>query len=114
MKQALASTTLMLIARGAGSSAPGAMAADDGFALAIRNHRFDPAQLEDSVGKKPELMAINLDSTPEAFESQELKYEKVIAGKGRAIISIGSPKPGSYRFASEYREDTGHGRIVAK
>ena len=114
MKQALASIPLMLIALGAGVSVPDAFAADDTFTLIIKDHRFDPAQLEVPAGKKLKLLVKNLDPTPEEFESHDLKREKVIAGKGQATISIGPLKPGTYNFVGEYHEATAQGRIVAK
>ena len=114
MKQALASIPLMLIALGAGVSAPGALAADDTFTLIIKDHRFDPAQLDVPAGKKLKLLVKNLDPTPEEFESHDLKREKVIAGKGQATISIGPLKPGTYKFVGEYHEATAQGRIIAK
>jgi plastocyanin len=114
VKQALASIPLMLIALGAGFSAAGALAADDTFTLIIKDHRFDPAQLDVPAGKKLKLLVKNLDPTPEEFESHDLKREKVIAGKGQTTISIGPLKPGTYKFVGEYHEATAQGRIVAK
>ena len=114
MKQALASIPLMLIALGAGLSAPYVLAADDTFTLVIKDHRFDPAQLDVPAGKKLKLLVKNLDTTPEEFESHDLKREKVIAGNGQATISIGPLKPGTYKFVGEYHEATAQGRIVAK
>lgn len=114
MKQALASILLTFFALGAGFSIADALAADDTIALSIKDHRFDPAQLDVPAGKKLKLVVKNLDPTPEEFESHDLKREKVIAGKGQATISIGPLKPGIYKFAGEYHEDTAQGQIVAK
>lgn len=114
MNRNLASIPLMLIALGAGFSSLGALAADDTFTLTIKDHRFDPAQLEVPAGKKLKLVVKNLDPTPEEFESQDLKREKVIAGKGQATITIGPLKPGIYKFVGEYHEGTAQGQIVAK
>lgn len=114
MKQALASVPLMLIALGAGFFAPSALAADDTFTLTIKDHRFDPVQLDVPAGKKLKLVVKNLDPTPEEFESHDLKREKVIAGKGQATITIGPLKPGTYKFVGEYHEASAQGQIVAK
>ena len=114
MKRALASLPLMVIALGAGFSAPGALAADDSFTLTIKDHRFDPSRLDVPAGKKLKLVVKNLDATPEEFESHDLKREKVIAGKGQATIAIGPLKPGTYKFVGEYHESTAQGQIVAK
>jgi plastocyanin len=104
----------MLFALGAGFFTPDAPAADDTYTLKIKDHRFDPAQLDVPAGKKLKLVVRNLDPTPEEFESPDLKREKVIPGKGQASISIGPLKPGTYKFAGEFHEGTAQGQIVAK
>ena len=114
MKQAPGSIAVMLIALGAGFSAVDALAADDSFTLLIKDHRFDPVQLDVPAGKKLKLIVKNLDSTPEEFESHDLKREKVIAGKAQAVITIGPLKPGTYKFVGEYHESTAQGQVVAK
>jgi plastocyanin len=118
VKQALASILLTFFATffvfGAGFSIADALAADDTITLSIKDHRFDPAQLDVPAGKKLKLVVKNLDPTPEEFESHDLKREKVIAGKGQASISIGPLNPGTYKFAGEYHEGTAQGQIVAK
>jgi hypothetical protein len=114
VKQALAYLPLILIGLGAALSAPGALAADDIYTLTIKDHRFEPSQLDVPAGKKLKLVVKNLDPTPEEFESHDLKREKVIAGKGQATIAIGPLKPGTYKFVGEYHESTAQGQIVAK
>ena len=114
MKKALGSIVLMLIALGVGLSTIDALAADDSFTLTIKDHRFDPAQLDVPAGRKLKLIVKNLDPTPEEFESRDLKREKVIAGKAQALITIGPLKPGTYKFVGEYHESTAQGQIVAK
>ena len=115
MNRTIAFLSLLLISVGAGIAAPGAMAADDTtYTLTIKDHRFEPAQLEVPAGKKLKLVVKNLDATPEEFESHDLKREKVIAGKGQATILIGPLKPGAYKFVGEYHENTAQGQIIAK
>ena len=119
MKPALASKlptflALTLIALAAGYPAAESLAADEPYTLTIKDHRFEPAQLEVPAGKKLRLVVRNLDATPEEFESRDLKREKVIAGKGQATIAIGPLKPGTYTFVGEYHESTAQGRLVAK
>jgi len=113
MKRVLASLPLMLL--GLITVLPRASAAaDDSYTLTIKDHRFEPSQLDLPAGKKLKLLVKNLDPTPEEFESRDLKREKIIPGKGQALIPIGPLKPGSYKFAGEYHEATAQGQIVAK
>ncbi|MGZ5102302.1 MAG: cupredoxin domain-containing protein [Usitatibacter sp.] len=93
----------------------GAIAAGEPeFALAIENHRFTPDRIEVPAGKKVKLLVENKDATPEEFESDSLKIEKVIPGKSKATIFVGPLKAGEYKFAGEFNEKTAKGVIVAK
>ena len=91
-----------------------ALAQDASFTLTIKNHRFEPSELQVPAGKKIRLLVKNLDPTPEEFESHDLKREKVIPGKSEATIIIGPLKPGTYKFVGEFHESTAKGSIIAK
>jgi hypothetical protein len=91
-----------------------ASAEETGYALVIKDHRFQPAELTVPAGKKIRLTVENRDATPEEFESHELNREKVIAGNGSATIYIGPLEPGRYPFFGEFNEATAQGVIVAK
>jgi plastocyanin len=92
----------------------GALAQDAAFTLTIKDHRFEPAELQVPAGKKVRLLVKNLDATPEEFESHDLKREKVIPGKSEATIIIGPLKPGTYKFVGEFHESTAKGSIIAR
>lgn len=82
--------------------------------LTIKDHKFDPAEVEVPAGTKVKLIVKNADSTPEEFESHELHREKVIAGGQQAIIFVGPLKPGRYEFFGEFNPKTARGYLVAK
>lgn len=84
------------------------------FTIAIKNHRFEPAEITVPAGKKVKLVIDNRDGTPEEFESHDLKREKVIAGKTKGVIWIGPLSPGKYRFFGEFHEATAQGVLIAK
>ncbi len=98
----------------AGMFCASAPAAEPEFGLAIRNHRFEPAELKVPAGKRVKLIVHNQDSTPEEFESHTLNREKVIPGGAKATIFIGPLKPGRYTFFGEYNEATAKGVVVAE
>ena len=106
---AIAALTVFFLA-GAGT----AFADTPEFVISIKDHTFDPAELEVPAGVKVKLIVKNLDPTPEEFESYELNREKVIAGGKEAIIFIGPLEAGTYPFVGEFNEDTAHGQIIAK
>jgi plastocyanin len=82
--------------------------------LAIKAHRFEPAELKVPAGQRIKLAVHNQDPTPEEFESHSLNREKVIPGGSRATIYIGPLKPGRYEFVGEYNEATAKGVVVAE
>ena len=93
----------------------GAIAAGEPeFVLSIENHKFTPDRIEVPAGKKVKFLVENKDATPEEFESESLKIEKVIPGKSKATIFIGPLKAGEYKFVGEFNEKTAKGVIVAR
>jgi plastocyanin len=92
----------------------GAQAAEPEIQLAIKNHRFEPAEVKVKAGEKVKLIVHNQDSTPEEFESHSLKREKVIPGGQKATILIGPLKPGRYTFFGEFHEKTAQGVVIAE
>jgi plastocyanin len=89
-------------------------AQDLSFALTIKDHRFEPSELQVPAGKRFKLIVKNLDSTAEEFESHDLKLEKVIPGKSEATLTVRPLKAGTYKFVGEFHEKTAKGSIVAK
>lgn len=96
-----------------GSALP-AKAEDPVFRLTIREHRFDPAELQVPAGTKVKLLIKNLDSTPEEFESTELHREKVVPPGQEVSVFIGPLDPGTYPFFGDFNPKTAQGKIVAK
>lgn len=90
-----------------------AQAADD-FTLTIKDHKFSPAELKVPANKRVTITVVNADPTPEEFESDELKVEKIIAGNSKAIVRVGPLKPGRYGFFGEFHEDTAKGVVIAE
>jgi len=84
------------------------------FALTLKDHRFEPAEIEVPANSAFTLKVTNQDQTAEEFESNGLDVEKVIAGGQSAAIKLGPLDPGRYEFYGEYHEDTAKGAIVAK
>ena len=89
-------------------------AADPEFALVIRDHRFEPAEIRIPAGQKVKLVVHNQDTTPEEFESHELNREKMIAPGGKVTIFIGPLAPGRYPFFGEFHEKTARGTVIAE
>ena len=84
------------------------------YTLVIKDHRFQPAEIEIPAGQKIALIVKNDDPTPEEFESTELRREKVVPGGQQITIYIGPLKPGRYEFFSDFNAKTARGHIIAK
>lgn len=89
-------------------------AADETYTLIIKDHRFQPAEINIPAGKKIKLLIENQDATPEEFESHSLNREKIIAGKGKATIYIGPLSTGRYAFEGEFNPKTAQGMIIVQ
>src|SRR5262245_52985143 len=100
-----------LILAGAGP-APGADASD--IALTIEQHRFQPDEIRVKAGVAFVLVITNKDATPEEFESQDLRIEKVVPGGKTLRLRMPALKKGTYPFVGEFHEATAKGRIVAE
>jgi Cupredoxin-like domain len=95
------------------SFAPAWAKADD-YTLTLKNHRFTPSEIKVPANKRVKLTVVNDDPTPEEFESDALKVEKVLAGKAKGVVRIGPLKPGKYPFVGEYHEDTAKGVVIVE
>ena len=84
------------------------------FALAIKSHRFEPAELTVPAGTRIKLVVHNQDSTPEEFESHSLNREKLIPGGAKATIYIGPLTPGRYEFFGDFNQKTAQGVVVVQ
>src|SRR5713226_6334713 len=90
------------------------LAQEKNYLLTIRNHQFEPVELEVPAGVKVTLQVKNEDATPEEFESAKLHREKVVPGGKEINIFIGPLTPGRYEFIGDFNRATAHGAIVVK
>ena len=108
MRSAIAIGVVGLLPAGA------AVAWADDYVLTIKDHRFTPAEIKVPANERVTITVINEDATPEEFESNSMKIEKVIAGKSKGVVRIGPLKPGRYPFIGEYNEATAKGVVIAE
>jgi len=94
--------------------APTPLWAYNEYAVAIKDHRFEPTEIRIPAGQKVKLMIHNLDATPEEFDSHDLNREKVITPESKATIFIGPLKAGRYSFIGEFHQDTAQGAVIVE
>lgn len=96
-----------------GLIAGSALAADE-VTVAIRDHRFEPAEVRVPANRKVKLVITNHDATAEEFESHALNREKIVPPGGSVAVFIGPLAPGRYPFFGEYFPKTAQGVVIAE
>jgi hypothetical protein len=79
--------------------------ADHSISISVKNHRFQPAQIQAPAKTPIELRVKNLDSTAMEFESDKLHVEKVVNGNSEAVIRVNPLDPGRYEFYDDYHQE---------
>lgn len=110
------STAMAVAALAAALALPLGAAAEDlpTFQLVAKDGRFSPDTIEAPVGRKFRIVVANQGSTPEEFESIELRKETVVAPGVTRTVVFAPMKPGTYLFFGDFHPDTAKGRIVVK
>jgi plastocyanin len=103
------------LAMGVGSPAAVAASAADRPAtiITLRDHKFDPADIELPAGAKMTLVVRNAGTESAEFESHALHREKVVKGGGEISLTVGPLKPGSYEFFDDFHPAT-RGRLIVR
>ncbi len=84
------------------------------FSIEIKDHMFNPAEIEIPANQQVKLVVKNLDDSVEEFEGEDFHAEKIIAAHGEATILVGPFSPGEYEFVDEFHEDTAKGGLIVK
>ena len=106
-KKTLASMTLI-------SLMSAAHAADLTVNISIKDHKFYPSNITVPAGQRLKFVVTNLDKTPEEFESDQMKFEKIVSGGGRITVFAGPLSPGRYNFFGEFNLGSAQGYVTAK
>ncbi len=84
------------------------------FQLSVINGHFHPETIEVPAGKKFKIVVKNEGTSPEEFESIELRKETVLAPGVTRAVAFAPMKPGTYKFFGDFHPDTAKGQIVVK
>jgi Cupredoxin-like domain len=69
-----------------------ATAQNVGIAIAVKDHRFQPAQISGPANRPLSIRVKNLDTTAMEFESVSLRVEKVIAAGSEGVVNVRAPE----------------------
>lgn len=84
------------------------------FLIQIKDHKFEPSEIEVVANQDFKLIIENTDKTLEEFESVELKKEKLVGAGKKITIPVNALKPGEYKFFGDFHQKTAQGKIIAK
>ena len=84
------------------------------YTLAIKDHKFQPAQLTVPANTKFRLIVVNQDATPSEFESVEFNREKIVLPNSRVTVFVGPLDKGRYKFFDDFHQETGQGVLVVQ
>ncbi|HEX9237638.1 MAG TPA: cupredoxin domain-containing protein [Xanthobacteraceae bacterium] len=76
------------------------------IAIAVKDHRFEPAEIHAPANRPLALEVKNLDATPMEFESVSLRVEKVIAPGAVGTVNVRPLAPGRYEFFDDFHPNT--------
>jgi len=91
-----------------------AFAEEKEIQVKIKDHKFEPAEINVTANEDFKLIVENLDKTAEEFESHDLKKEKMIMGGKNITIPVSKLSAGEYEFFGEFHPKTAQGKIIAK
>ena len=82
--------------------------ADDAVTLevAVRNHKFEPAEIKGPANKPIVFKVKNLDAAPIEFESEPLQFETVVKPNTEVLVKVKPQKPGRYGFFDDLHQET--------
>jgi plastocyanin len=82
--------------------------ADDAvmLSIAMKDHKFDPAELHAPPGRTIAIHVKNLNPIVSEFESSELHFEKIVPVGAEAVVYVRPQQPGRYNFYDDFHRDT--------
>lgn len=93
---------------------PSGARADEPYALGLilKNHVFDPPELKAPAGRDIAITLKNEDDSFEEFDSDSLRTEKIVTGKGKVTIRLKPLAAGRYPFRGEFHDATAQGVLI--
>jgi Cupredoxin-like domain len=90
----------------AGAFLPASAQQTANVTISVKNHRFQPAEINAPAKVPIELRVKNLDPTPMEFESVSLRVEKMVTGNSEGVIRLRPLEPGRYNFFDDFNPQT--------
>ncbi|MBU6448484.1 MAG: cupredoxin domain-containing protein [Rhodospirillales bacterium] len=84
------------------------------LSLVLEAHHFTPDHIVVPAGSRFKLQVTSHDTTPDEFESPDLRVEKILMPGQTIAVMAGPLGQGQYIFYDDYHPETAHGIVEAK
>lgn len=84
------------------------------LSLVLEAHHFTPDHIVVPAGSRFKLLVTSHDTTPDEFESPDLRVEKILMPGQTISVMAGPLSPGRYKFYDDYHPEAAHGIVEAK
>jgi plastocyanin len=76
------------------------------LSIAMKDHKFEPAELHAPPGKPIAIHVKNLNTIVSEFESSDLHFEKIVPVGTEAVVHVRPLQPGRYNFFDDFHRAT--------
>jgi plastocyanin len=76
------------------------------LSIAIKDQKFDPAELHAPPGRTLEIQVKNLNPIVSEFESADLHFEKIVPAGSQGVVFVRPLQPGRYNFYDDFHHAT--------
>ncbi|HMK69643.1 MAG TPA: cupredoxin domain-containing protein [Xanthobacteraceae bacterium] len=96
----------LMLAAATLASTTGSRAQEAAVAISVKNHHFQPAEVQAPANRRLAITVRNLDAAAMEFESASLRVEKVIAAGSEGVVNVRPLAPGRYEFFDDFHQET--------
>ena len=80
----------------------------------IRNHRFNPSEIDVPAGNDVVIEIRNEDASSEEFDLRALSFSTIVFGNDSETVRLLDVQKGRYPFFGDYHSGTAQGVLVAE
>jgi Cupredoxin-like domain len=84
------------------------------YEINLKGAAFDILELKVPAGKPFIIKLNNKNAAAAELESNEMKFEKIVAGNSSVVVRVKAQKPGKYLFVDEFQEDVAKAYVIVE
>src|SRR6478672_5670006 len=71
------------------------------YEITLKDQKFTPAELKVPAGTAFIIKLNNENDAPAEFESKDMKFEKIVAGRAEIVVKVKALPKGTFKFVDE-------------